>query len=174
MADLVQTFFPRNYLSVSKGFLIGSPDLEDIQDYDVRNQILDIQSAQDLKSVQEAANRASTLIGLCGCSPYIPLLDKKQAVVDVISKFYSVYRVQPAFDQLMEGLQTCELLSYLQKDAALFHEVFCKQKTVISADIVKRLFRTQSSEVGSNPKRTEDRVLGYWWEYLQDCEGKKL
>jgi len=53
-----------------------------------------------------------------------------------------------------------------------FRPVMCYSPGTLTADIMEELFDIRWSEVGSNNRADENRVVAYWRDYLQDAEGE--
>lgn len=53
-----------------------------------------------------------------------------------------------------------------------FKELFCCEKTKVSAMLLENLFKPQLAEPGSNRRNTENRILTFWRDFLLDCEGE--
>lgn len=80
--------------------------------------------------------------------------------------------MKPALDQFAEGLDTVEFLTKMQQFPAELKKLLCHDKQHLNAENIKSLFIPTLSEIGSNRRTVETRILAFWWDYLLDCEGR--
>lgn len=147
------------------------PTIEDIGDVDIREKIIDISDANDVSKLQVALYKCSDLLGFCGLPPYVRNLSHKRQLIDNLISFYVVDRKRTAVEQLKRGLDTLGVLGYVKKWPDLFREVMCYgDEIVVKAAYMKRLFRIVRR--GGDLAEIECRTLIYWWNFLDDCEGK--
>lgn len=71
-----------------------------------------------------------------------------------------------------EGMETLGVLEQIQKRPDAFRPLLCHKTTTLTADILDHLFQIHFSESGSNRRMSENRVIAFWRDYLQDAEGK--
>lgn len=78
----------------------------------------------------------------------------------------------PALEQFKEGLN---ILGFLEKIKIFkeFRELMCYTYSKLTANKVSSIFKVKLSEVGSNNRNIESRILTFWNDFLCDCEGKK-
>ena len=70
-----------------------------------------------------------------------------------------------------EGLSALGLYNALQLYPALLSPVLCHVEKQLTAEVLENLFRPDLSPLGSNRRAREGRTLGFWADYLLDCEG---
>lgn len=71
----------------------------------------------------------------------------------------------------MEGLKTLSVLDEIQKNPAVFHELFVCEEKPLSARDLCTLFQVCFSVQGSNKRRIENQTICYWRDWLVDIEG---
>lgn len=76
------------------------------------------------------------------------------------------------FPRLKEGLKTLGVLDAIVAHPVLFANSFCWREEVLTSEQFSELFKISFSTAGSNKRRVEQRIVGYWRDYLQDVEGK--
>ncbi|KAF5276642.1 hypothetical protein FQR65_LT16244 [Abscondita terminalis] len=95
---------------------------------------------------------------------------EKESIIEALLKFYVLYRTRPAVEQLICGLETRNVYHMMQKNPNLFKSVFCGDKTKLLAATLMNMFQVTYSEVGSNKRNLENRIISFWRDYLLDCE----
>lgn len=91
-------------------------------------------------------------------------------LIDLL-KFHIIHRNRPAIDQLIQGLETAGIYNILKQYSRDMESIFCYSATKLTAETMKLLFKPNFSEVGSNKRAIENRVIVYFLDYLLDCEG---
>ncbi|XP_054476984.1 G2/M phase-specific E3 ubiquitin-protein ligase-like [Anoplopoma fimbria] len=84
--------------------------------------------------------------------------------------FQVVHRVAGAFERFKEGLKVLGVLDAIRMHPESFRPLMCHEPTALTADLMDHLFHIRLSEVGSNKRRTEELVVPFWRDYLQDVE----
>ena len=84
------------------------------------------------------------------------------------------YKFNVAFDwkRFQEGLKTLGVLEKLQKHPEGFRPLFSYRESRPTAEAMEDLFSIRLSDQGSNRRRSEEIVISFWRDYLQDAEGK--
>ncbi|XP_063336843.1 uncharacterized protein LOC134632147 [Pelmatolapia mariae] len=72
--------------------------------------------------------------------------------------------------EFKEGLSALNFLSALQQHPTLLSPVLCHMEKKLTALELERLFKPDFSPSGSNRRRLESQTVGYWSDYLLDCE----
>ncbi|XP_078529628.1 G2/M phase-specific E3 ubiquitin-protein ligase-like [Lissotriton helveticus] len=132
----------------------------------------EIEDASSLETLQGLIQKHSTILSVAGCfRPLKSLNDKKELLEDIIN-WYIVGRTVPSLVRLKEGLKTLGVLQAMEIHKQLFEETFIWVEHKITTDIINGMFNIQFSSSGSNHRLQEEHIIGYWRDYLQDCEGK--
>ncbi len=71
-----------------------------------------------------------------------------------------------------DGLKTLGVLKKIKLHPEAFRSVMCYSPGTLTAEIMEDLFDIRWSEVESNNRADESRVVAYWRDYLQDAEGE--
>ncbi|XP_078541753.1 G2/M phase-specific E3 ubiquitin-protein ligase-like [Lissotriton helveticus] len=132
----------------------------------------EIDDASSLETLQGLIKKHSTILSVAGCfRPLKSLNDKKELLEDIIN-WHIVGRTVPSLVRLKEGLKTLGVLQAMEIHKQLFEEAFIWVEHKITTDIINGMFNIQFSSSGSNRRLQEEHIIGYWRDYLQDCEGK--
>lgn len=150
------------------------PDVSDITDDLIKTKITSIHNAKDKEELDAAMTCAAEYLSLCGVPVFVLRLEQKKFVVDSAITFYVIHRILPALQQLQEGLEEIGIMTYLRNHSALFKELFCINNKELCVEDIKQIFQVIHQIEGSNHRQTENRLLGYWRDYLEECFGKCL
>ncbi|KAF3856877.1 hypothetical protein F7725_017600 [Dissostichus mawsoni] len=101
------------------------------------------------------------------------LLLKKKGIVSDYLQWYIIGRNSSVIDRFKEGLSALQFLNALQQHPTLLAPVLCHSEKRLTALELERLFKPDLSPPGSNRRLGESQTLGYWADYLLDCEGLK-
>lgn len=71
-----------------------------------------------------------------------------------------------------EGLKALGVLSALREHPKQMTALFIKKDLPLTAEFMEELFKITLSEPGSNQYNVECRTVGYWRDFLQDCQCK--
>ncbi|XP_049416170.1 G2/M phase-specific E3 ubiquitin-protein ligase-like isoform X4 [Epinephelus fuscoguttatus] len=146
------------------------PVLEDITDIDLYSKLKKISEAKTLKELQQFAEPLTDYLANAGClRPLTSLADKDKLVEDVLM-FQVVQRVRGPLERFSDGLKTLGVLKKIKLHPEAFRPVMCYSPGTLTAEIMEELFDIRWSEVGSNNRADENRVVAYWRDYLQDAE----
>ncbi|CAI5660697.1 unnamed protein product [Oreochromis niloticus] len=83
---------------------------------------------------------------------------------------YIIARNSSVIDRFKEGLSALNFLSALQQHPTLLSPVLCHMEKKLTALELERLFKPDFSPSGSNRRHLESQTVGYWSDYLLDCE----
>lgn len=162
---------------VGKVKTIEAP-IEDIPDTEVRNVLLEIKNARTLEELVELADKHSSMLQTAGCYRCLRTLGDKEKVVDGYIQWYFTYRNHVSFQRFKDGLATLNFFNALEQHPSIFLPYMCYRAEDLTAEIVESLFRPQLSPIGSSNRHEEERVLGYWLDYLiavkEDGSGMSL
>lgn len=100
-------------------------------------------------------------------------------------------KVKAAMDQFKEGLKTLGLLSLLEEKPDLWKPLFVANTRPLAAgrstlqyacvsvaylhnysEMLKNMFITEYSDVGSNHRTLEEQAWIHFMDFLDECEGK--
>ncbi|RXN15879.1 G2 M phase-specific E3 ubiquitin- ligase-like protein [Labeo rohita] len=130
-----------------------------------------ITNAETIDQAREAIIHASETLTVLGTMRYISSMDERDSLVTISIQQYVEGRVQTAFQEFMEGLNTLKLAEAIQAHPAQFKELFLENTQQLNAADLINLFQPVLSTVGSSRRREESRVLCYWRDWLIDIEG---
>ena len=77
----------------------------------------------------------------------------------------------PKIFRFRDGLKTLGVLQEIKLHPEAFRPVLCYTPSNLTANTLDILFIIQWSETGSNNRSDENRVVGFWRDFLQDLEG---
>eukprot|EP00794_Sanderia_malayensis_P021194 gene21194-23276_t len=82
-------------------------------------------------------------------------------------------KTRPATEVLKDGLSILGVLDAMKLNATRFRKVFCHQKRDLAIEFIDKMFEIKRSEAESNNFLTENRVIMYWRDYLEDIAEKE-
>ncbi|KAK1900873.1 G2/M phase-specific E3 ubiquitin-protein ligase [Dissostichus eleginoides] len=91
--------------------------------------------------------------------------------IENAASWYIIGRNSSVIDRFKEGLSALQFLNALQQHPTLLAPVLCHSEKRLTALELERLFKPDLSPPGSNRRLGESQTLGYWADYLLDCEG---
>lgn len=77
---------------------------------------------------------------------------------------------QPGY-RFKDGLATLNFFNALEQHPSIFLPYMCYSAEDLTAESVESLFRPQMSPTVSSNRHEEERVLGYWLDYLIAVKG---
>uniref|UniRef100_A0A3Q3AJ30 HECT domain-containing protein n=1 Tax=Kryptolebias marmoratus TaxID=37003 RepID=A0A3Q3AJ30_KRYMA len=92
--------------------------------------------------------QAADTLSIVGALRRVTTLEERDSLVQSAADFFVNGRVCTALQQFVEGLKTLNVLDEIQKNPAVFHELF----------------------VCSNKRRIENQTICYWRDWLVDIE----
>ncbi|KAJ1170684.1 hypothetical protein NDU88_002557 [Pleurodeles waltl] len=144
--------------------------LGDVVDPETQDMLQEIENASSLENLQELIQKHSTVLSIAGCfRPLKSLNDKRELLEDFIN-WYIVGRTVPSLVRLKEGLKTLGVLQAMEIHKHIFEEAFVWMEQEITTDTINGMFNIKFSPSGSNYRIQEEHIIGYWRDYLQDCE----
>ncbi|XP_031327303.1 G2/M phase-specific E3 ubiquitin-protein ligase-like [Photinus pyralis] len=168
-AGLGPHFFSNSlFVAVTKGVEFVKP-LKEFVECDILEKINKLSHINDETEMREYLLNES-VFSIAGINIVNQLIARKDEIIDATVKFYHIYRTKPALDQLIDGLKTCNVLEFLQNHPILFEDIVCDNKSKLNNTIIEELPTVMLSEVGSNKRQTQNRILAFWRDYLLDCE----
>uniref|UniRef100_A0AAY5EMW2 PHD-type domain-containing protein n=1 Tax=Electrophorus electricus TaxID=8005 RepID=A0AAY5EMW2_ELEEL len=113
---------------------------------------------------------ASEFLQAAGCWREVNKLSDKHLLLEDILNFYLIIRMQLPLQRFREGLRTLGVFEQVQACAEGFYQVFCGPVETMTAESIFSLFTPWFSEE-EEQKAKEDMTLGFWKQYLHECEG---
>nr|XP_023695653.1 G2/M phase-specific E3 ubiquitin-protein ligase-like isoform X2 [Paramormyrops kingsleyae] len=147
--------------------------IEDITDEATKAFLLEISNAATLKELQEYIEKHSSLLQTAGCYGFPDSLDGKEKIIKDYLQWYIIYRNHFSIQRFKEGLATLGVIHALQQHSFLFQPFMCSRAEPLTSAILEDVFSVVLSEPGSSRRHEENRVLGYWRDYLIDSEDNK-
>lgn len=74
-------------------------------------------------------------------------------------------------NRFKEGLASLHFLTTLQQHPCVLAPLLCHSQKNLTAADMESLFRPHLSPAGSNSRQKEGKALGFWADFLLDCEG---
>uniref|UniRef100_UPI003AAB1521 uncharacterized protein n=1 Tax=Centroberyx gerrardi TaxID=166262 RepID=UPI003AAB1521 len=146
------------------------PVLEDITDMELYSKLKQVSEAKTLEELQQFTEPLTDYLANAGCLRHLTsLVDKDQLLEDVLM-FQVVQRVRGPLERFSDGLKTLGVLQKIKHHPEAFRPVLCYSPGTLTAEIMDDLFDIRWSEMGSNNRANENRVVAYWRDYLQDAE----
>ncbi|KAI4811885.1 hypothetical protein KUCAC02_014756 [Chaenocephalus aceratus] len=87
--------------------------------------------------------------------------------------FQAVHRVAGAFERFKEGLKVLGVLDAIKMHPESVRPLMCHEPSTLTAGVMDHRFHILLSEVGSYRRRTEEVVVPFWRDYLQDVEDQE-
>ncbi|XP_072037563.1 G2/M phase-specific E3 ubiquitin-protein ligase-like [Amphiura filiformis] len=147
--------------------------VEDMQDPDFAAKLSAIEKAESTESLNIAVNDPviETLMTCAGLYGKIINLQTKSALVGQILTYLLYGRLEPYYSQFREGLSTLGCLESVQKNPAVWHDVFCTHSEPLQAEAVGGLF----SNVNYNEEKPEvmerqEEVYSWFRDFLLDLQ----
>ena len=73
-----------------------------------------------------------------------------------------------------EGLATLGILDAVKQHQTLFRDVFVYDAVPLSASVLEEMFSPKFSDVGSNRRAAESRVMSWRLDFVADAEGRPV
>ncbi|XP_067314252.1 uncharacterized protein [Pseudorasbora parva] len=144
--------------------------LEEVADHDIRNQLEKINTAGSVEEARAAISAFADTLGVMGAFNYIKNFEERDQVVRIALKFYLQDRLSQAITQLKEGLMTLGVLDHIVANQKQFKPVFIASDAPLTSADMAHLFKPIFSPVGSNRRRSENRTLAFWRDWLLEVE----
>ncbi|XP_033987995.1 uncharacterized protein LOC117483755 [Trematomus bernacchii] len=136
----------------------------------LQNTVSECSSLNDLLHTTEPLQ---DFLANAGCLRPLKSIEDRDLLVQDITMFQVVHRVAGAFERFKEGLKVLGVLDAIQMHPESFRPLMCHEPSALTADVMDHLFHILLSEVGSNKRRTEEVVVPFWRDYLQDVEDQE-
>ncbi|XP_033869022.3 uncharacterized protein LOC117407897 isoform X1 [Acipenser ruthenus] len=147
-----------------------TPSVKDICDCDIAEIIWEMENVSTLEGLKDVAAKHCNLLHVAGCYRYLQNLQDRDVLVQDFMKWYVCGRTRNSLERLKEGLKTLGVLDAIVAHPVLFANSFCWREEVLTSEQFSELFKISFSTAGSNKRSEEQRIVGYWRDYLQDVE----
>lgn len=129
-----------------------------------------ILNATSVEVLQELVYENNMVLNLAGCVRIIKAVEDKLQLVQDYLHWYLRDRTMHSQERFKEGLKTLGVLDAITAHPELFKNAFIWQNEKISSDAMSAIFKVLYSPVGSNTRLVQERTIGYWRDFLLDCE----
>ncbi|XP_053190794.1 uncharacterized protein LOC128374565 [Scomber japonicus] len=146
------------------------PVLEDITDMELYSKLKQISEAKTLEELRQFTEPLTDYLATAGCLRHLTSLVDKDKLLEDVLMFQVVQRVRGPLERFSDGLRTLGVLQKIKHHPEAFRPVLCYSPGTLTAEIMDHLFAIRWSEMGSNNRADENRVVAYWRDYLQDAE----
>ncbi|KAL6466112.1 hypothetical protein MHYP_G00262450 [Metynnis hypsauchen] len=155
------------YLAAQSSF---KATIDLVTDEEIGKALREIESAASVEALQECTLRHSTMLQTAGCLRHTSTLEGKRTIVSDYLRWYILDRNSSVIGRFKEGLSALNFLTALQQYPTLLAPVLFHSEEKLTALKLERLFKPDLSPSGSNRRLREGQTLGYWADYLLDCE----
>ncbi|XP_016349333.1 G2/M phase-specific E3 ubiquitin-protein ligase-like, partial [Sinocyclocheilus anshuiensis] len=163
-------FFSERLFQQICGMPTSSASLDEVGDHTLREQLIKIQEATSVLEANCAIAEAADSLSIIGALRYVSSLTENNSLVQSAAEFFVNGRLQAALEQFSEGLQTLGLLDEMQKNSALFYDMFVSDEKPLQAKDLCSLFNVNFSPQGSNRRARENQTICHWRDWLIDVE----
>ncbi|RXN25305.1 G2 M phase-specific E3 ubiquitin- ligase-like protein [Labeo rohita] len=165
-AGITPSFFSERLYSLISHCPTPPADIEEIEDWEVRQMLQKIKNAETLEGAQDAMIEASGILALLGCSTNLRSLHDRDSLVEEAARAYVEGRVKEATEQLTEGLKTLGLADAIKAHPQMLKPLFISGSKPLDVDDILKLFRVNFSCPGSNRRRVENQTVMFWRDWL--------
>ncbi|XP_038146879.1 G2/M phase-specific E3 ubiquitin-protein ligase-like, partial [Cyprinodon tularosa] len=153
--------------------IIGKPSfsatVEDVKDENIGRALHQVQEADSQESLQNLILQNSTMFQTAGCFRPVKACEKHTLVEEYL-KWYIIDRNHIAIQRFKDGLASLEFLASVQKHPGVLAPLLCYSAKALTAAEIERLFIPDFSTRGSNRWQRETKVIGFWADFLLECE----
>ncbi|XP_039457043.1 G2/M phase-specific E3 ubiquitin-protein ligase-like [Oreochromis aureus] len=135
------------------------------------NEVQQVLKAESEESLHNLILQNSTIFQTAGCLRNVKPFEK-QAFVEEYLRWYILERNQSVIQRFKDGLESLNFLSALQQNSSVLAPLLCFSAKALTASELESMFRPDLSPAGSNKRHKEVLTLGFWADYLLDCEEK--
>ncbi|XP_025766407.1 G2/M phase-specific E3 ubiquitin-protein ligase isoform X1 [Oreochromis niloticus] len=164
-------FLSKNLVNHITGNQSFSATVEDVQDEEITKILHQVLKAESEESLHNLILQNSTIFQTAGCLRNVKPFEK-QAFVEEYLRWYILERNQSVIQRFKDGLESLNFLSALQQHSSVLAPLLCFSAKALTASELESMFRPDLSPAGSNKRHKEVLTLGFWADYLLDCEEK--
>ncbi|CAI5671471.1 unnamed protein product [Oreochromis niloticus] len=155
--------------------MIGDPSfsatIEDVKDEEIGKVLHQVLEAESDEVLQNLILQNSTIFQTAGCLRSVKTCEK-QGFVEEYLKWYIIEKNESAIQRFKDGLDSLHFFTAVQQyPSVLAPLLYLTYKTLTASDL-ENIFRPSLSSAGSNRQQKEALTLGFWADYLLDCEEK--
>ncbi|XP_072157206.1 G2/M phase-specific E3 ubiquitin-protein ligase [Bemisia tabaci] len=166
-----QFFSPELFEMLVSGEYSREVAISKVMDADIRTEIETLSAAKDLRELENAVVN-SMLLTIQGVTSE-DSFRRKQAIIDNVLDYCLNIRLQPAFNQLCEGLKTLHVLEFVRKYPTKMRTAFVKPEAKLTAAVVKKMLQFKFSD-DERQRIKEESMLCHLLYYLDNLEDGKL
>ncbi|XP_065812428.1 G2/M phase-specific E3 ubiquitin-protein ligase-like [Labrus bergylta] len=146
-----------------------SATVEDITDEELGKVLRQVGNSESEESLQNLVLQNSTMFQTAGCFRLVKTLEKHTLVEEYL-KWFIIDRNHSAIQRFKDGLASLQFLYALQQHSSVLAPVLYHSAKTLTAADMESMFRPDLSPAGSNRRQKESQTLGFWADYLLDCE----
>ena len=144
--------------------------VDDVLDRNTRSILMELKSIKHVESANNFIDINETLFTLAGTNCFVANEKAIEKIANQVAHWYVLSRCNIAISQYKEGLETLGVLNSIKEHCGQFKYIFCFPDTKLTAGDVSNLFAIEFSLQGSNRRITEERIISFWLDLLQDIE----
>ena len=152
---------------------IPAVSLPHVYDHELKSSLQALLDADIVEKAKRYTGEGnlSTVLDLAGTLAMpIKNLDDVKKIVAETSKWFVVGRCKPVLESFQDGLSALGVLEAVKTYPDSFRPLFCDLPDKLTAERMDKLFRPNTSPIGSSKALTESLILSRWSDYLQDIE----
>ena len=168
----LQFFSPCLYEALVNGVDKVQATADDVYDPELKSSLQKLSQVQAVPDAYEmmSSNNLDTILELAGTLNHIRSIKDIDKMIQQTAHWYTLGRAWPALEQFKQGLSDMGVLEAITNNPNAFTVAFCHFPEKIDALTFSGMFTVLHSEEGSNKRDTENLILSYWHDYLQDTE----
>ncbi|XP_039460019.1 G2/M phase-specific E3 ubiquitin-protein ligase-like [Oreochromis aureus] len=164
-------FLSKNLVNRMIGDPFFSATIEDVKDEEMGKVLHQVLEAESDEVLQNLILQNSTIFQTAGCLRSVKTCEK-QGFVEEYLKWYIIEKNESAIQRFKDGLDSLHFFTAVQQyPSVLAPLLYLTYKTLTASDL-ENIFRPSISPAGSNRRQKEALTLGFWADYLLDCEEK--
>jgi hypothetical protein len=163
---------PVLYNALVKGIENTNVSVEDVYDPELKLALNKLSDAHSSKEGNEVMSKykLDNVLELAGTLRPLKSVGDIKAVVEQTARWYALGRAYVALEQFKQGLSLLGVLRAVESNPDVFNKVFCYNPINLSMETFTQIISVHFSEEGSNNRLSENLVISYWNDYLQDTE----
>ncbi|CAI5668462.1 G2/M phase-specific E3 ubiquitin-protein ligase-like isoform X2 [Oreochromis niloticus] len=155
--------------------MIGDPSfsatIEDVKDEEIGKVLHQVLEAESDEVLQNLILQNSTIFQTAGCLRSVKTCEK-QGFVEEYLKWYIIEKNESAIQRFKDGLDSLHFFTAVQQYPSVLAPLLYMTYKTLTASDMENIFRPSLSPAGSNRQQKEALTLGFWADYLLDCEEK--
>ncbi|XP_039473092.1 G2/M phase-specific E3 ubiquitin-protein ligase-like [Oreochromis aureus] len=155
--------------------MIGDPSfsatIDDVKDEEIGKVLHQVLEAESDEVLQNLILQNSTIFQTAGCLRSVKT-SEKQGFVEEYLKWYIIEKNESAIQRFKDGLDSLHFFTAVQQYPSVLAPLLYMTYKTLTASDMENIFRPSLSPAGSNRRQKEALTLGFWADYLLDCEEK--